>query len=263
MNRNAAMTSEEIQARLRQVADPRDAIALQSYFKTGPGGYGEGDIFIGVKVPKVRKLVKEVWREDESVVRQLLASAVHEDRFLALMMLVRQFEKGSDADRARIFHLYLSSTDRINNWDLVDLSAPGIVGGYLVDKSRRPLYRLAESKSLWERRIAILATFAFIRTGDFADALAIGDRLLPDREDLIHKAVGWMLREIGKRDVTVLEAFLKPRLSRMPRTMLRYAIERFPEAKRQWYLRGAGATPDGGGSSGGQTGSRKRLVRSA
>jgi 3-methyladenine DNA glycosylase AlkD len=245
MNRNTALkivnrpvTSEEIQARLRQVADPRDAATLQGYFKTGPGGYGEGDVFIGVKVPKVRQLVKEVGDADESVIRDLLASAVHEDRFLALMMLVRQFEKGSDADQARIYRLYLASTDRINNWDLVDCSAPGIVGGHLVDRSRRPMYRLAGSKSLWERRIAVLASFAFIRRGDFVDALALADRLLHDREDLIHKAVGWMLREIGKRDAGTLEEFLKPRASTMPRTMLRYAIERFSEEKRQRYLRG-------------------------
>jgi 3-methyladenine DNA glycosylase AlkD len=231
------MTGKDIQARLWQAADPEDAAVLQRFFKTGPGEYGEGDVFAGVKVPKIRKLVREVWTAEESVVRSLLASAIHEARLLALLILVRQFEKGTEADRARIFRLYLASTSRINNWDLVDLSAPNIVGGYLVDRSRRPLYRLAGSKSLWERRIAILATFAFIRRHEFDGTLAIADRLLDDREDLIHKAVGWMLREIGKRDLSVLETFLQPRLTVMPRTMLRYAIERFPEAKRQNYLR--------------------------
>ena len=231
------MTIEEIQVRLRQVADPGDAVTLQWFFKTGPGEYGEGDVFIGVKVPKIRALVKEFWKADESIVLQLLASAIHEERFLALMILVRLFEKGSEADRRRIFRLYLARTDRINNWDLVDLSAPNIVGEYLSDKSRRPLYRLVKSPSLWERRIAMLATFALIRRREFDDALAMADRLLHDEEDLIHKAVGWMLREIGKRDMGVLETFLKPRCTVMPRTMLRYAIERFPEARRKRYLR--------------------------
>lgn len=231
------MTKKEIQARLRQEADAGDAVTLQGFFKTGPGEYGEGDVFIGVKVPKIRALVKDFWRADETLVRQLLASAIHEERFLALMILVRQFEKGSEVDRRRIFRLYLSHTDRINNWDLVDLSAPNIVGEYLSDKSRRPLYRLVKSPSLWERRIAMLATFALIRRREFDDALAMADRLLHDQEDLIHKAVGWMLREIGKRDMGVLETFLKPRCTGMPRTMLRYAIERFPEERRQRYLR--------------------------
>lgn len=226
-----------IRKQMQGLANPKDAEILQRFFKTGPGEYGEGDIFIGIKVPKIRALVKEFWTADETVIRQLLASRIHEERFLALMILVRQFEKGSDADRARIYRLYLTSTDRINNWDLVDLSAPNIVGGYLGDQDRRLLYRLADSRSLWERRIAILATFAFIRKQEFKDALAIADRLLHDREDLIHKAVGWMLREIGKRDLAALEAFLEPRAAVMPRTMLRYAIERFPVSKRQRYMR--------------------------
>ena len=232
-----AMNVGLIRKRIRALAQPGDAAILQRFFKTGPGEYGEGDLFVGIKVPKVRALVKEFWTADEPTVRQLLASAIHEERFLALMILVRQFERGLDTDRARIFRLYLASTDRINNWDLVDCSAPNIVGGYLWDKDRLPLYRLVASESLWERRIAMLATFAFIRKQEFKDALAIAARLLHDREDLIHKAVGWMLREIGKRDTAALELFLEPRATVMPRTMLRYAIERFPEAKRQQYLR--------------------------
>ena len=231
------MNAATIKQRIRELSQPKQAENLQRYFKTGPGEYGEGDIFVGIKVPKVRGLVKDFWMADEPIVRQLLASAIHEERFLALMILVRQFERGLDTDRARIFRLYLASTDRINNWDLVDCSAPNIVGGYLWDKDRLPLYRLVESESLWERRIAMLATFAFIRKQEFKDALAIAARLLHDREDLIHKAVGWMLREIGKRDQATLEAFLDSHASVMPRTMLRYAIERFPEAKRQRYLR--------------------------
>lgn len=231
------MTLRTIQSRLRKAARAQDAKVLQWFFKTGPGEYGEGDVFIGVKVPKLRALVKEFWQADERVVRRLLNSRIHEERALALFMLVKQFEKGSEADRARIYRLYLASTDRINNWDLVDLSAPNIVGGYLLTRSRRPLYRLVRSRSLWERRVAMLATFAFIRRGDFDDALAIAERLLGDRHDLIHKAAGWMLREIGKRDAGVLEAFLERHAKVMPRTMLRYAIEKFPEVKRQRYLK--------------------------
>ena len=156
------------------------------------------------------------------------------------MILVGQFEKGDDATRKSIYDLYLANTRHINNWDLVDLSAPQIVGGYLENRSRKPLDRLAKSASLWERRISILATHWFIRHGDFADTLRIAEKLLGDKEDLIHKAVGWMLREVGKRDVAVLEEFLGEHCRVMPRTMLRYAIERFPEEKRREYLNGAG-----------------------
>lgn len=231
-------TLRQLRARLRELADRGDAVKLQWYFKTGPGEYGAGDVFAGIRVPKLRRLMQEVWRMEESVVRGLLASRIHEERLLALLILVRQFEKGTEADRRRIHRLYLANTDRINNWDLVDLSAPNILGGYLKRRSRRPLYRLVRSKSLWERRMAILATFAFIRAGAFDDALAVAERLLHDEEDLINKAAGWMLREVGKRDMAVLEGFLRPRCNVMPRTMLRYAIERFPEAKRLRYLTG-------------------------
>ena len=233
------MNAATIQARIRKLGRRKYAEAAQWFFKTGPGEYGEGDVFVGIKVPVLRKLAKECGGAEETTLRTLLASAVHEDRLLALMILVQQFEKGTEPDRARIYRLYLSHTDRINNWDLVDVSAPRVVGGYLLTRSRKPLYKLVRSKSLWERRISILATFMFIRDSDFTDALAIADLLLHDEADLIHKAVGWMLREIGKRDMAVLETFLKPRCAVMPRTMLRYAIERFPEPKRQAYL-GAG-----------------------
>lgn len=231
------MNAAAIQARVRKLGRRKYAEAAQWFFKTGPGEYGEGDVFVGIKVPVLRKLARECGGADEPTLRTLLASAVHEDRLLALMILVQQFEKGTETDRTRIYRLYLSHTDRINNWDLVDLSAPRVVGGYLLNRSRKPLYRLVRSKSLWERRISVLATFMFIRDSDFADALAIADRLLHDKVDLIHKAVGWMLREVGKRDMAVLESFLKTRCAVMPRTMLRYAIERFPEPKRQVYLK--------------------------
>lgn len=237
------MTLGEIQARLKTLADPRDARTLQWFFKTGPGEYGEGDVFLGIRVPKLRKLVREAWTAEEDVVRGLLESPVHEQRLLALLILVRQFEKGAARDRGRIYRFYLASTRRINNWDLVDLSAPNIAGEFLVERSRRPLYRLVRSRLLWERRIALLATFAFIRRGDFADTLALAECLLGDREDLIHKAAGWMLREVGKRDEAVLEGFLDRHAAAMPRTMLRYAIERFPGAKRQRYMRRTGAAP--------------------
>jgi 3-methyladenine DNA glycosylase AlkD len=232
------MTVPAVQARLRRESSARDARALQWFFKTGPGEYGEGDVFLGVKVPKIRAVAREFRAAPERVVKALLASRIHEERLLALLILVDQFERGSDADRARIVRLYLASTARINNWDLVDLSAPNIVGAWLLERDRSRLDRLARSRSLWERRIAIVATHAFIRRGQFADTLRVADRLLADGHDLIHKAVGWMLREVGKRDRAALEAFLQPRCRRMPRTMLRYAIERFPEPRRQAYLRG-------------------------
>jgi len=231
------MNAATIQTRIRKLGNRKDAEVLQWFFKTGPGQYGEGDIFVGVRIPALRKLIKEFAGADEVTLHTLLESGVHEDRALALFILVRQFEKGSEADRTRIHKFYLAHTARINNWDLVDLSAPQVVGGYLVNRSRRLLYRLVKSKSLWERRIAVLATFAFIRQGDFTDSLALADLLLKDREDLIHKAVGWMLREVGKRDQSVLETFLKPRCKVMPRTMLRYAIEKFTESKRLAYLK--------------------------
>jgi 3-methyladenine DNA glycosylase AlkD len=231
------LNSAVIQKRLKEVAKPEDAKILQWFFKTGPGEYGEGDVFIGIRVPVLRQLVKEFKGADEKTVLSLLASPVHESRLLALLIWVAQFQSGTAEARDRIYRNYLDHTDRINNWDLVDLSAPAIVGGALADRSRRPLFRLAKSKSLWERRIAIISTLTFIRRKEFDEVQAIADLLLHDSHDLIHKAVGWMLREMGKRDVQVLEAFLSTRYQVMPRTMLRYAIEKFPEAKRQGYLR--------------------------
>ncbi len=232
------MSATEILARLTRLGSPRDAEFLQRYFKTGPGEYGEGDVFVGIRVPVLRKLAREVGDAGEPVVEALMASSLHEARLLALLVLVRQFSKGTAADRLRIYTFYLHHTARINNWDLVDLSAPAIVGAWLLDKDRSPLYRLSRSRSLWERRIAILATAAFIRHHDFEDVFRIADLLNDAPEDLLHKAVGWMLREVGKRDRGAEEAFLLPRYKTMPRTMLRYAIERFPEPRRQQYLRG-------------------------
>ena len=227
-----------ISARLQLLADPERARLLQRYFKTGLGEYAEGDVFIGLKVPEVRSVLKEFRDLTPVEVLPLLGSGIHEERLFALLALVRCFEKGSELTRAEIYALYLAHTGSINNWDLVDCSAPAIVGGYLLERDREPLYCLARSESLWERRIAILATFTFIRYNQFADSLAIGRLLLEDRHDLIHKAAGWMLREVGKRDQSVAEEFLRCHCHVMPRTMLRYAIERFPAELRQTYLSG-------------------------
>ena len=233
----APVALSEIRRRLHALADPKAARFLQGYFKTGPGGYGEGDRFIGVKVPLMRKLAGECCGAAEADTLRLLSSPVHEERVVALMILVRRFEKGSEAARARIYDLYLANTRFINNWDLVDGSAPQIVGGSLAGRAwRRTLERLARSPSLWERRIAILATYHFIRRDVFEPTLHVARMLLGDPEDLIHKAVGWMVREVGKRDLPALEQFLAEHLSVMPRTTLRYAIERFPEPKRRRYL---------------------------
>jgi 3-methyladenine DNA glycosylase AlkD len=230
--------TRQLRARLQDAANPSSVAILQRFFKTGPGEYAEGDVFIGVKVPALRSICRDCGSVSSSEVRDLLRSRVHEERLLALLLLVRDFRVADEAGRRQIYDLYLANTKYINNWDLVDASAPAIVGGYLEARNGAPLRRLAKSKSIWERRIAIVATQHFIRQGDFADALAIADVLLDDDHDLIHKAVGWMLREVGKRDGVALRNFLKPRCRRMPRTMLRYAIERFPDAERRRYLSG-------------------------
>ena len=212
------------------------------FFKTGIGQYAEGDQFLGIKVPVLRKFVRDLKGAGIEVALPLLRSGWHEARATGLMLLVRTHQRGDEKTRKRIFGLYLKSTQFINNWDLVDLSAEHIVGGWLADKPtlrKQVLTRLAKSKSLWERRIAILATFHFIKKGDVAETLRIAKLLLKDEEDLIHKAVGWMLREVGKRvSEREEEAFLKRHYRDMPRTMLRYAIERFAEPKRKRYLAG-------------------------
>jgi 3-methyladenine DNA glycosylase AlkD len=230
------MTAKALQARLRALGNPQDAAFLAGFFKTGPGQYGEGDAFLGVRVPVIRKVAKDFRGLPLAEVECLLHSPLHEERLAALVILVMQAAKADAKTGKQIYDLYLANTKFINNWDLVDLSAPQIVGAYLADKSRKPLYRLARSSWLWDRRISILATLAFIRSGEFDDALAIAEMLLADREDLMHKAVGWMLREVGKRDVAVLEGFLGQHCRIMPRTMLRYAVERFSETKRRAYM---------------------------
>jgi 3-methyladenine DNA glycosylase AlkD len=232
------MTVKKIQIKLRQLGSRKKATDLQRFFKTGPGEYGQGDVFMGVRVPELRKLVKlypEITIE-ESV--QLLRSSIHEERMLALLILVGKYSKGNETVKKKIYELYLQNTKYINSWDLVDGSAHHIVGDFLMDKSKEPIHRLANSKSLWERRIAILSTFHFIKHNTYSETLKISKILIADEHDLIHKAVGWMLREIGKRHMPAQETFLKKYYKRMPRTMLRYAIEKFPEPKRQKYLKG-------------------------
>ncbi len=207
------------------------------FFKTGPGEYGEGDHFIGVRVPQLRKLAKEFTEIELLEVSDLLRSHIHEERLLALLILIRLFNSGNDVTKHNIYSLYLASTPFINNWDLVDISAEHIVGAFLLKKSKEPIYRLAKSDDLWERRISILSTFHYIKRGEFAETIEIAKMLLTDKEDLIHKAVGWMLREVGKRDIPTEEVFLQAHYQKMPRTMLRYAIEKFPYIKRQDYLK--------------------------
>ena len=232
------MSVRTIQSRLKKLANKKHAEVAQRFFKTGPGEYGEGDRFLGIRVPVLRKLAKEYETIAVDDAEDLLQSPIHEERMLALLILIRIYSKSDNAVKKRIYELYLSNTCFINNWDLVDVSAEHIIGHFIQNRSKKPLYRLAKSKDLWERRISIMATFCFIKQEQFDETLKVADALLNDNEDLIHKAVGWMLREVGKRDPAAEEAFLKVHYKNMPRTMLRYAIERFPEPKRQQYLKG-------------------------
>ena len=230
------MTAEDAKTHLKSLALPGVAKSSARFFKTGPGQYGEGDTFIGVKVPVLRKAAREFRSLPLEEIETLLGSPIHEERQLALLILVLQAANCDDARREATFDFYLGNTRFINNWDLVDCSAPQVVGGFLADKSRKPLFDLTGSESLWDRRIAIVSTQHFIRHDDFADTLAISQNLLNDDEDLIHKAAGWMLREVGKKSPAVLEAFLDRHAAVMPRTMLRYAVERFPLDQRRAYL---------------------------
>ncbi|MCD4701030.1 MAG: DNA alkylation repair protein [Candidatus Aegiribacteria sp.] len=231
-------TINEISRELRVFAEPERARIHQRFFKTGRGEYGEGDKFLGIRVPYIRKLVRKFRDLSLADTEKLLHSRWHEERLFALLILVDSFKRGGGELRENIYNLYMSSTQWINNWDLVDLSAPHIPGAWLYDRDRRSLYGFAESNDLWKKRIAIISTQYFIRRNDFSDALAISEKLINDNHDLIHKAVGWMLREIGKRNLEAEEKFLRKHYKNMPRTMLRYAIERFPEERRQKYLKG-------------------------
>ena len=235
----------ELKKEIKKRANPLKAKLLQRFFKTGKGQYGEGDIFLGLMVPVQREIVKKYQDLSLINIQKLLNSKIHEERLLALLILVLQFKKAdkkwfsfakASEDKKRIFNFYLKNTKNINNWDLVDLTAPNIVGQFLLDKDKKILYKLAKSQDLWEKRIAIIATFTFIKNHQFKDTLKIAEILLNDKHDLIHKAVGWMLREVGKRDLVAEEEFLKKHYKKMPRTMLRYAIEKFLENKRRKYL---------------------------
>ena len=222
-------------------ADPSQVEGLSRFFKTSPGQYGEGDKFLGIKVPVTRSIVKACWKDTGfEELERCIGSEFHELRLAALLALVEIFSHSkTESARSRCVDFYLSHTDRINNWDLVDLSCYPLLGVWLLDKDHSLLYDLARSgKTIWEQRIGIVSTMTFIRHGQLADTFAIADILLHHPHDLIHKAVGWLLREAGKRDKEALEAFLLPRYHQMPRTMLRYAIEKFPEPERQRYLKG-------------------------
>jgi 3-methyladenine DNA glycosylase AlkD len=232
------MISNEIRANLRLLADPNIALHSQRFFKTGSGEYGEGDKFLGIRVPVIRKQVKKYSSATIEDAKALLKSEFHEERLFALLFLVAMYSTGDESKQKEVFECYLNNTQYVNNWDLVDTSAPYIVGAYLLNKNKLVLYKLSISDNLWERRIAIISTAFFIKKEAFDDTLILSEQLLNDKEDLIHKAVGWMLREIGKRDVSVEKAFLDRFIQSMPRTMLRYAIEKFPKQERLRYLKG-------------------------
>ncbi len=227
-----------IHSEIRQLGNKEIAEHSQRFFKTGNGQYGAGDKFLGIRVPALRRLVKKYKEISIDETFQLLKSQFHEERLLSLLILVDIFKKAKKEDKKFVYTRYVDNTRYINNWDLVDCSAEHIVGAYLWRVDKRPIYNLASSKSLWERRISIMSTFHYIKHNEFIETLKISKILLYDEEDLIHKAVGWMLREIGKRNIEVEEEFLKKYYNEMPRTMLRYAIERFPEEKRKNYLKG-------------------------
>ncbi|HEX4507991.1 MAG TPA: DNA alkylation repair protein [Alphaproteobacteria bacterium] len=229
-------TATEALTALEAAADPVRAAGSMRYFKTGPGEYGEGDLFIGVTVPAQRKLARDFRSTPLDQAEILLNDKVHEARSLALMILVLRYERGDEAERQRIFELYVKNLDRIDNWDLVDGSAPYIVGPHLLNRDRALLDELVASPVIWRRRVAVLATWHFIRAGELEPTLAFCDRLIQDRHDLMHKACGWMLREAMKRNQRQVEDWLVARTPGIPRTTLRYAIERLPPERRAWYL---------------------------
>jgi 3-methyladenine DNA glycosylase AlkD len=232
------MRVKQLHESLRSAADPAIAAHSQCFFKTGKGEYGEGDRFLGIRVPILRQHARKYRNIPIKQLLQLLRSDYHEERLCALLIMVLKYQQGGEDEKEMIFQHYISNTRHINNWDLVDSSAYHIAGHHLKDRDRRILYRLAKSESLWERRIAIIATFHFIKKQQYVDTLKISLELLDDSHDLIHKAVGWMLREVGNRDLSVEQTFLDQHYHRMPRTMLRYAIEKFPEKQRKAYLNG-------------------------
>ena len=229
-------TAQQVKKELKALGSPQKAKDSSWFFKTGPGQYGAGDIFFGNTVPEQRKISKKYQYSSLSQIQILLNDPYHECRLTALLILVLQFKRGNNEVQKKIFNFYLKNYKYINNWDLVDTSASHIVGGYLLNKPRSILYQMVKSDNLWKKRIAIVSTLAFIQNNEFTDTLKMAKILLNDQHDLIHKSVGWMLREVGKRDQKILEFFLNQHSGQMPRTMLRYAIERFNEKKRKFYL---------------------------
>jgi 3-methyladenine DNA glycosylase AlkD len=232
-------STQVIRDELARAADPEKAAFYPRFFKTGPGEYAEGDVFLGVTVPEQRRIARRHKDLPLEHLGALLRSEVHEHRLTGFLILVTQFERADEAGRHRLFSFCREHLAGLNNWDLVDTVAPRVLGAYLLEHPELTplLYELARSPVLWERRIAIMSTQAFIRAGDFQDTLKLAERLLHDEHDLIHKAVGWMLREVGNRDLASEETFLDRHAREMPRTMLRYAIEKFPKAKREHYLK--------------------------
>jgi 3-methyladenine DNA glycosylase AlkD len=232
------MTAGNIEQAVKRGGSKARAQVSARFFKTGPGEYGAGDTFSGLTVPACRVIAKQHRELKLSEIKKLLRSPIHETRLIGFLILVEQFKLGGKQEHEKIFKFYLANLKRTNNWDLVDLSSPKIAGNYLIDKPKDILFKLAKSKNLWERRVAIVSTYAFIRAGHLTTTFKLAELLKSDHHDLMHKAIGWMLREVGKKDGQKLEKFLREHLASLPRTTLRYAIERFPETKRQKYLNG-------------------------
>lgn len=230
------MNAQKIRQLLQAQAHPEKVAHVQRFFKTGPGQYGEGDVFWGIPTPEIRAVVKQGRDVPLAEIEVLLEDAIHEVRACAVLLLVARFDKGDEAQRAEVIDLYVRRAQRINNWDLVDISC-AIVGRWLEDKERSLLYRWADSANMWEQRIAVVSTLPLIKKGDFKDILALTEKLMGHKHDLMHKAMGWMLREVGKKDKAVLEGFLDKYVRLLARTTLRYAIERFPEDERKAWLR--------------------------
>ncbi len=226
----------QIKKDLQKLKNPKKTKILSRFFKTGKGEYGYGDVFLGISVPKQREIAKKYIEISLNDLQKLIKSKIHEYRLISLVILVSKYQKADQIQKKKIVDFYLKNTKQINNWDLVDLSAPKILGDYLLDKEKSILYQFARSLNLWKKRIAIISTFTFIKNNHFKETLKISEILLNDDHDLIHKAVGWMLREVGKKDQKVEEDFLKKYYKNMPRTALRYAIEKFDKKKRKYYL---------------------------
>jgi 3-methyladenine DNA glycosylase AlkD len=230
----------ELILELRKISNPEQARHLSRFFKTGKGEYGEGDIFIGIKMPIQREIAKKYTILSLKDIQILLDSKIHEYRMIALIILINKYKKAKNDNlrKREIYEFYIKNTRNINNWDLVDVTCHHIIGDFCLKEGSGILRDFAKSNNLWERRISIVSTYPLIKKRNFGETLAISDILINDEHDLIHKAVGWMLREIGKKNIEVLEIFLKSRYKNMPRTMLRYSIEKFPEDKRKMYLKG-------------------------